>query len=317
MKKNSLFADILNSVTKCFLVLVAAVIIMIAVSGIRIIDTGNVAIILRFGKLVGDTYDDSVHEAGLLFAFPYIIDEVITVPTGSVIEQTVTTHYTEGRMTTLRQNGYVITADSNIAVISASVKYVISDPIAYALNISDISKLIDASVSSAMVSQAAGIAVDDLLTSGKDAFASSVLSAAQNKLDRAEAGVTIGSIELTNVSMPADVKDTYDEVNSASVRAATLLEQAAQYRETRIPAAQAEAERLIQNANSEYSSAVAAANSELSEFWGVLDEYQRNPETVSVRIYNTKLSSLMNRIGTIRAVADGETRIFINTNGSN
>ena len=87
MKKPSLFAEILGSVTKYFLILVTVVLILIAFSGVRIIDTGNVAVILRFGKLVGDSYDEQVHEAGLLLAFPYIIDEVITVPTGSVIEQ--------------------------------------------------------------------------------------------------------------------------------------------------------------------------------------------------------------------------------------
>ena len=137
--KKSLFSEILGSVTKYFLILVAAVILLIALSGVRVIASGNVAVILRFGRLVGDTYEEQVHGPGLLFAFPYIIDEVITVPTGNVIEQTVATHYTSGSMTTLRNNGYVITADRNIAVVSASVKYVISDPVAYALNAADIS----------------------------------------------------------------------------------------------------------------------------------------------------------------------------------
>ncbi len=311
MKKTSLFAEILGSVTKYFLILVSVVLVLIAFSGVRIIDTGNVAVILRFGRLVGDTYDEQVHESGLLLAFPYIIDEVITVPTGSVIEQTVSTHYTSGNMTTLRRNGYVITGDRNIAVVSASVKYIISDPVAYALNIADISKLIDASVSSAMVSRAAGMGVDELLTSGKDAFAKDVLMAAQSKLDAAGAGVTIGTIELTDVGMPSEVRSTYDEVNSATVRAATLLEQAAQYRETLIPKAEAEANQLISSANSEYSSAVASANEKLSEFWGVLDEYKQNPELVGIRIYNAKLSEAVKRIGKVRVVQDGETRIFI------
>ena len=310
-KKSSLFAEILGSVTKYFLILVAAVLLLIAFSGVRVIPSGNVAVILRFGKLVGDTYTDQVHEAGLLFAFPYIIDEVITIPTGNVIEQTVSTHYTSGSMTTLRQNGYVITADRNIAVVSASVKYVISDPVAYALYAADVSKLIDASVSSAMVNKAAGMAVDELLTSGKDEFAHAVQKAAQSKLDRAGVGVTIGTIELTDVGMPAEVRSTYDEVNSATVRAATMLEEAKKYRETLIPQAEATANKLKNDANSEYSASVAAANTSLSEFYGVLDEYRQSPELVKIRIYNAKLTEAIGKIGTVRVVQDGETRIFI------
>ncbi len=310
-KKKTLLSDILSSVTKYFLVLVCVVVVFIALSGVRIVKSGEVALVLRFGRLVGDTYEESVHEPGLLLAFPYIIDEVIMVPTGSVIEQTVTTHYTAGSMTTLHNNGYVITGDQNIAVISASVKYVISDPVAYALNVKDIEKIINASVSNAMIDEAACIAVDDLLTGGKDAYATAVMSRAQSKLSAAGTGVTLGSVELTNVSMPAAVKDTYDMVNSATVQAATQLEQAQQYRENLIPKAQSEANALIAQANSDQSAAVAAANTDLAEFWGVVDEYALNPEVVRTRLYSVKAAEALGKIGRIRVVQDGETKIVI------
>lgn len=310
-KKPSLFAEILGAVTKYFLIAVGAVVVLIALSGVRVIESGNVAIVLRFGKLVGNSYEEQVHEPGLLFAFPYIIDEVVTVPTGSVIEQTVSTHYTSGEMTTLRQNGYVVTADQNIAVVRASVKYMITDPVAYALRVADIPSLIDATVSTAMVSTAAGVSVDDLLTSGKDDFARSVLVSAQAKLTAAGAGITLGTIELTDVGMPTEVRDTYDEVNSATVRASTMLEEAKKYRETLLPQAEATAAKLKNDASSAYSSAVAKANNELSEFRGVLDEYTQNPELVKIRLYNSKLSEAVRRIGKVRVVGDGETKIFI------
>ncbi len=310
-KKPSLFAEILGAVTKYFLIAVGAVVVLIALSGVRVIESGNVAIVLRFGKLVGNSYEEQVHEPGLLFAFPYIIDEVVTVPTGSVIEQTVSTHYTSGEMTTLRQNGYVVTADQNIAVVRASVKYMITDPVAYALRVADIPSLIDATVSTAMVSTAAGVSVDDLLTSGKDDFARSVLVSAQAKLSAAGAGITLGTIELTDVGMPTEVRDTYDEVNSATVRASTMLEEAKKYRETLLPQAEATAAKLKNDASSAYSSAVAKANNELSEFRGVLDEYTQNPELVKIRLYNSKLSEAVRRIGKVRVVGDGETKIFI------
>lgn len=310
-KKKTLLADILNSVTKYFLVLVAIVVVFIALSGVRIVKSGEVALILRFGRLVGDSYEEAVHEPGLLFAFPYVIDEVITVPTGSVIEQKVTTHYTSGEMTTLHNNGYVITGDQNIAVISASVKYVISDPIAYALNVKDIESLINAAVSNAMINEAACIGVDELLTNGKDAYASAVLECAQSKLSAADAGVTLGGVELTNVSMPMAVKDTYDMVNSATVQAATLLEQAQQYRENLIPKAQSEANALIAQSNSDYSTAIAAANTELAEFWGVVDEFKLNPDVVRTRLYSVKVSEALAKIGKVRVVQDGETKIVL------
>ena len=312
MKKNNLFADILQTVTRYFGILVGIVVLFILCSGIRVVQSGNKAIILRFGKLVGETYEEQVHEPGLLLAFPYIIDEVIMVPTGSVIEQTVTTHYSGENDGVTDQGGYVITGDRNIAVISASVKYVVSDPVKYALNVSDISAVINSAVSTAMVNESARIGVDSLLTDGKDSFSKKVLEVASGKLEKAGVGVTLSTLELTKVAMPEEVRSIYDRVNSATVEAATIVEEARQYRENVIPEAQAFADTTVSDANKEYSDKTSAANAGLSEFWGVLEEYKANKTEVSSRIYSQKVTEFMNKIGKVRVVNDGETKIFLN-----
>ena len=140
-KKNAVFEDVITTVSRCFIVLVVIVVICISFSGIRFVNPGEVAIVLRFGKIVGDTPEEQIHESGILFAFPYIIDEVITVPTGTVMERVIETHYTEGALTTINNNGYVITGDNNIAFMKVSVKYTISDPIEYALKVKDVDKI--------------------------------------------------------------------------------------------------------------------------------------------------------------------------------
>ena len=312
MKKNTLFADVLQSVTKYFVILVIAVVVIICCSGIRIVQSGNQAVILRFGKVVGDTVEEQVHNSGLLLAFPYIIDEVIIVPTSNVFEKTITTHYSGEKTGTTSAGGYVMTGDRNIATIPASVKYVVSNPVDYALNVRDIDSVINATVSSAMVNVAAGMGVDSILTDGKDNFAVSVLEFTNKKLDEAGVGVKLNTVELTKVGMPEEVRSIYEQVNSATVQATTLIEQANQYRENVIPEAQAYADTSIADANKEYASKTAAANDELSEFWGVLEEYNSNPENVRARIHSQKVSQIMLKIGKVRVVQDGENKIFIN-----
>lgn len=310
-KKNGVFADILTSVTKYFLILVVIVIVWICLSGIRIVKSGEVAIVLRFGRLVGDSYEEQIHEPGLLFAFPYIIDEVVTIPSESIMEVSVITHYTSGKMTTLDNNGYVITGDQNIAVVSASVKYIIEDPVEYALYVKDIDSIINGFVSSAMVEEAAGIAVDNLLTSEKTTYGSAILDRTQENLDRVGAGVTITAVELTTLSMPTEVKAIYESVNAANVEYSTRIEEAKIYRENLLPTAEAESNTLITNANSNYSSSVAAANSDLAEFWGLLEEYEANPDVVKTRIYSQKISDAIAKIGKIIVVQDEDSKIFI------
>ena len=310
--QNAVFADILSSLSKYFIIAVVLMLAAICLSGIRFVKSGNVALILRFGNLVGNTYEEQVHEPGLLLAFPYIVDEVIMVPTGSVIQQKVTTHYTKGYIKDMKENGYLITGDQNIAVISSTVKYVIEDPVAYALGVSDMEAVVNASVSNAMVETAAGMSVDDILTSGKEVYVKQTIKLAQEKLDIAKTGIKINNIELTKVSMPKDVVGIYNMVNEAVVQSSTMKEKAQNYWDTTIPEAEAQANALIAAANTEHAEKTAQANKELSEFWGLVEEFKVNKSVVKNRIYNEKFSEIISKIGTVKVVQDGDNKIFIN-----
>lgn len=310
MKKNDLFAQILTLVTKYLRVLVVLVILGICLSGVRIVKSGNVALILRCGQLVGDTYEEQVHEPGLLLAMPYIIDEVIMVPTGSVIEQSVITYYTPDTGNS-SDGAYVVTGDENIAILSASVKYVISDPVAYALNVSNVESMINGAVSNAMLCQAAQTDVDELLTSGKDAFTTASIKLASQSLDAAKAGVTLTNLELTQVSMPQEVRTIYNQVNSSTVYAQTIIENANNYRTTVVPYAQSSAANQIALATANKATAVGNANTALVEFWGLLEEYRQNPQVVRTRLYSQKVTQMMQTIQRVHVVQDGDTRIYI------
>lgn len=310
MQQNNLFADTLNTVTKYLKILVVIVIAGIFLSGIRVVKSGEVALILRCGKLVGDTREEQVHDSGLLLAFPYIIDEVIMVPTSSVMEQTVTTYTHDGVFT--KNGAYVITGDQNIALMAASVKYMVSDPVSYALNVKNISEVINACVSTSMLSEAANYDVDDLLTTEKDRFAKQTLNRAMEKLEKAQIGVKLTSVELTQVSMPMEVKGVYNEVNAATVSAATTLENARSYKTSLIPKAEATAAETIAAAKTNQATQVSSATAALAEFWGLVDEYGQNPQVVRSRVYTQKVQQMLNKIGTVRVVADGESKIFLN-----
>lgn len=312
--KKAFLEDVLATVSKCFVVLIILVVICIGLSGIRVVKSGEVAMVLRFGELVGDTPEEQIHQPGILFCFPYFVDEVVTVPTDNVLVQTVTRHYTEGEITQWNQSGYLITGDQNIALISASAKYVISDPVAYALHVKDVDRIIDSCISNAMLEQAASTEVDEILTAGKEIYTASVITEAQRKLDVAEIGVSLQALELTNVKMPEEVREIYEQVNAATVDASTKLQEAQQYKNTMIPYAESIANSVLANARSDQSTKLAAAKSDLSEFHGLLAEIETNGTPLGViraRVYNEKMTQALTKIGQVRLVDDGDSKIFI------
>jgi len=253
-----------------------------------------------------------VHEPGLMFAFPYIIDEVITVPTGKVFELNVDTHYTGGSMSTyVDENGYCITGDSNIAVISSSLKYMISDPVYYALSTCDIESTVRGTVSACIAQSTLSMTIDSLLTDGKDEFATEVLEESQKKLDALQCGITITNFELNVVAPPSEVKDIFDKVTAATVDAQTLLAEANQYRATLIPQSEGEANLLISEAQAKQSTRVSEVKQRLAEFYGLLDEFKEQPEVVIVRVYNNKMTELYKKLGYVYLVGDGMPHIVI------
>ena len=130
-------------------------------------------------------------------------------------------------------------------------------------------------------------------------------------MDAAGVGIALQSIELTNVTMPEEVREVYDKVNAATVEASTLLEEAEQYKNTMLPYAEYVANSILSSANSNYASSVSAARSDLAEFWGVLKEYTDTPDVVKTRLYNEKMAKALTKIGQVRLVDDGDSKIFI------
>lgn len=290
--------DLLNTCVKYFKWVVLVIVLVILFSGIRTVQQGEVAVILRFGKLCGDTREEQVHEPGLLFAFPYIIDEVITVPTGKVFDLSVDTHYSADKLVSVSdEGGYCITGDHNIAVISTSLKYVVSDPVNYALYTEDVPATVRGVVSAAITSHVASVSIDSLLTDGKDEFVKQVLLTSQESLDRLGCGVKLTNLDIGNIAPPSEVKTVFDNVNSATVSVQTALAEAEQYRETLIPSTQSTVDSMISSSLVNQNEAVSEANALLAEFYGLLEEYEAQPDVVILRVYNEKLTELYSKIG--------------------
>ena len=315
MKKKTLFGDVLETMTRYFFILIAIVVLLILASCIRVVESGDVAVVLRFGKLVGNTREEQVREPGLHFAFPYLIDEVITIPVDEVIEQEILTYHASGRIIGNEYAGYLLTGDMNVAVLSASVKYTISDPVAYALHVNGSMELIDFAVSSAMLAEAAGMDVDGLLTDKKAAFASAVLERAAESIDRLGIGVSLSTLELTRVAMPEEVRDIYEQVNAETVRAATLLEQANIYASTTKISANSEKTSTISAATVAANNKITAANQELVEFYGLLEEYRKNPDLVEARVFSEKFTKMLKAFGKVIVVESEDTKVVLTPEG--
>lgn len=315
MKHSERFVAIVNTAIQYCKWLILILVVLICCSGIRVINNYEVGVVLRFGRLVGDTQEEQIKQPGLLLAFPYVIDEVIKVPVGKVQEVSITTHAAAADPTyaDIASTGYLITGDENILHINATLKYRITDPVQYALYNSVPQDTINGVVSGVMASCASSDSVDGLLTDQKEEYAQEVIRQSQVRLDQLDLGVTVIGLEFQSITPPNALKYHFDQVNAAYVEKETKIQEAKQYREKVVPDAKAMADTMVTDAQINQSQKLTTANDRVAEFYGLLEEYQRNQDVVQERVFREKVTAILNKMGgkLVLPEGDGTPQIFL------
>lgn len=316
MKKNGFerFELILSSVIRCFKWIVLAAVVLVALSGVYKVDSGECAVVLRFGKLVGDRYETQVRQPGLHLALPSMIDEVIKIPVERVLETEIATHYGAPSAIdpAVNKNGYIITGDKNLILIDAKIKYRIRNPVTYALYVQEIDGIMNGLISSELNALASGMTIDDILTAERANLAEALLEHVQDFLTKQDYGVMLSNVEFVDITPPGETKAYFDAVNSAAVGKQTLIQEANDYKAQKILDAQGEARQLVDKSNVNQASRLSAANGEMAEFQGLFAEYSMNPRVVLDGVFRERASAVLAKMGaTVVVPADGRPILYL------
>lgn len=255
---NQSLADALR---KSFAVLKAIMLVMVVaylLSGWFRVQPGEVGFVVRMGEVVGNKAD-RVLDPGWHWAFPYPIDQVITVPTQKerLLPVAFMFNVSEedklrgirrivfGPLSPLRDN-YLVTGDANILHAQMTARYRISDPVAYVSNLLDTSpsdsnppeaEILSSVFEDAAVRTAARTALTDIYGPGQQDFLNRVAEAARQNLKKLEdEGLPIG-VEIVGVLAPQianleailpprQVQTQFDEVLAAEQKKIRTIREA-------------------------------------------------------------------------------------------
>ena len=294
------FTQIMEYIIRYFKLTVCFAALLIVLSGVYRIESSQTAVVLRFGKLVGNSPEKQVKKPGLHFALPFFVDKVIKIPAYTVQEIEITTHFKPGGSVTssdIDRNGYVLTGDKNIVLIKAKIKYQVSDPVRYTLFSSDVGKMIDGIVSGELTCIASHSNVDSILTSGRADLSNDVMRNSQALIDSLKIGALISGVELTEITAPAETIRYFEEVRNAAIYKATNYQRAQEYASSRILGAEAAANTLKQTAVSDQSARLIKARGEMAEFNGLYDQYARNPQIIMSGTFRQRVGVVLKKAG--------------------
>jgi membrane protease subunit HflK len=294
--------------------------VLYCLSGITVVKSDEVAVILRWGRLVGATPALQEHGPGLLFAFPRPVDQVVRIPVKHVWEVPVTTlagvvtqeqvpDEDEESVTSSNENtldpltqGYALTGDQNVVQVYMVARYRVRDAAEWALFGPTAKDVLRVEVTAAMVRSLGEMGVDQVLSDGRKTLIATAARRAQAGLDAAHSGLELSSLELTSLAPPQILASDFDAVQSAFIEAQTEQNDAQASAESSIPQAQAQADAAVQTAQADAASALASAKGDADAFRALNREYVASPLVVRERLYRDAVEKAIGTAGKVRWV---------------
>lgn len=283
-------------------------------SGFFIVGPQERAIILRFGKPVGEG-EKALLGPGLHWSYPYPIDEYVKVSISGMqqVKSTVGWYPTTPEqelagtepppMPSLNPavDGFALTADGNIIHTRATLSYRIEDPVAYVFNFVNASNVVQNAVNNALIQTAARYNVDDILTRHQTAFKEAVRQRATELIERQQVGIIVDQCVVES-RPPRQLADAFANVLKAEVTRSKLLDDARSFENQVLSKASADAEARINAAESERARLVNEVASRAEQFKELLPQYQRNPELFAQQ----RLTETVGRV-----MAGAQEKIFV------
>ncbi len=294
-------------------------------TGIYRVEPDEEGLVLRFGAYVGST------PPGLNYHAPWPIETVQILPVTRINrveigfrssaddEPEVTPRTPEGRVEPsrglperdLREESLMLTGDENIVDINASVFWKISNAPAYAFNTRNPGYTVKSAAESVLRQVVGHTPIQSALTEGRAAIEQAVTSGTQAILDQYKSGVEITQVQLQKVDPPADVIESFRDVQRANTDADTARNDAQSYANDIVPRARGDSAAIMAEANGAKTAAVATATGESQRFLSVFAAYSQAKDVTLKRLYIETMQDVLSHTPTI--VVDDKLRGLLST----
>jgi membrane protease subunit HflK len=185
------------------------------------------------------------------------------------------------------EESLMLTGDENIVDVDFSVFWLVKpDGVSqYVFNINDPEGTVKAVAESAMREVVGRSQIEPILTGARQTIEGAVQDLMQRTLDHYGAGVQISQVQLQKVDPPAQVIDSFRDVQAARADAERAQNEAQTYANRVVPEARGRAAGVTQQAEAYREQTVAEARGAASRFLKVYDEYKKAPDVTRLRIY--------------------------------
>ncbi len=192
------------------------------------------------------------------------------------------------------ENSMMITADYNFIHVDFYVEYRVIDPVK-ALYASEDPEIILANVAQNCIRTTIGsYGVDAVLTTGKSEIQSNIKTLILKKLETIDIGIQLVNITIQDAEPPTDeVITAFKAVETAKQGKETALNNANKYRNEQLPEANAQVNKIVQDAEATKMARINEAEGQVARFNSMYDEYVKYPEITKQRMFYEAMEDVL------------------------
>ena len=252
------------------------------------------AVVCTFGS------PQAVTTPGLHFKIPFIqtVEKVSTTINGFSIGYNSTGAGEEAMM---------ITSDYNFLHVDFYAEYRVTDPVKALYASEDPVEILKNIAQNCIRTTIGSYTVDSVLTTGKNEIQSNIKQMIIDKLEVYDIGIQLVNITIQDAEPPTEeVSMAFKEVETAKQGKETSVNNANKYRNEMIPAAEAEADRIIQEAEAAKQERINEANGQVARFNALYEEYINFPEVTRQRMFYETMEDVLPGLKVVIQSSDGQ-----------
>ena len=212
----------------------------------------------------------------------------------------------DGSYWNVEEESTMITSDMNFVDIDFYVTYQVTDPLQYMYSTEEPELILKNLIQSTIRGTVSAYTVDSALTTGKSDIQQNIKSIVTDELEEQNIGLSLIDISIQDVEPPNDqIKEAFSEVENARQNKESALNEANQYRNEQIPAAEAKADKIIQKAEAQKTARINEANGQAARFNSEYSEYSKYPLITKQRMFYEAMEEILPNVKII--INDDET----------
>ena len=284
-------------------VIIAIVVIVGIATCFYTVDDKQQAVVTTFGKVT------NVTDAGLHVKLPFGIQKAEKVDVN--VYQKIELGYTTGAngiAVTNTSESTMITGDFNIVNVDFYVEYKITDPVRFLYSSNNPELILKNLIQSQVRNVVGSSTVDSVLTDGKENIQMQVKELVTKILAEYDIGLTLVDVRIQDAEPPTTaVNEAFKAVETAKQTAEAVVNEAKAYENAQIPNAEAQADKLLQNAEYLKTKRINEAIETVAMFEAMFTEYEQNPEITRSRMYYEAISKVLPGVRIYIKTVDGQT----------